>query len=49
MSEEKVFRWGTAERLEHFAIMIFIPAFIVSGLPLLSREWFGWILVPPSQ
>jgi formate dehydrogenase gamma subunit len=47
MSEIKVFRWGTAERLEHFIIMVLIPVFIITGLPILSREWFGWMLVPP--
>ncbi|MCP8320272.1 MAG: cytochrome b/b6 domain-containing protein [archaeon] len=47
MSEGKIPRWGTAERLEHFTIMVLIPTFIVSGLPLFIREWFGWMLVPP--
>jgi len=47
MSEGRVFRWDTAERLIHFVIMVLIPAFIISGLPIFNIDWFGWMLVSP--
>ena len=47
MSEEKVLRWETFERCEHALLMIILFMFIISGLPFLSRSWFGWMTSPP--
>ncbi len=47
MSEEKVLRWETFERCEHILLMIILFMFIISGLPFLSRTWFGWMTSPP--
>ncbi len=47
MNEEKILRWALAERVEHLLIMILMPAFIISGLPLLKIELFSWMIVPP--
>jgi len=45
MREEKVLRWALAERIEHHLVMILIPTFIITGLPLFKEEWFGWMVV----
>jgi formate dehydrogenase subunit gamma len=44
---EKILRWALAERVEHLLIMILIPTFIVTGLPIFDRGLFGWMIVPP--
>jgi formate dehydrogenase subunit gamma len=44
---EKILRWALAERVEHLLIMILIPTFIVTGLPIFDRGLFGWMIIPP--
>ncbi|MGQ9719526.1 MAG: formate dehydrogenase subunit gamma [Nitrososphaerales archaeon] len=44
---EKILRWALAERVEHLLIMILIPTFIITGLPLFDMRWFGWMITPP--
>jgi formate dehydrogenase subunit gamma len=44
---EKILRWALAERVEHLLIMILIPTFIITGLPIFDRGLFGWMIIPP--
>ncbi|MEM2429753.1 MAG: cytochrome b/b6 domain-containing protein [Nitrososphaerales archaeon] len=44
---EKILRWALAERVEHLIIMVLMPIFIITGLPLLKIEWFGWMVTTP--
>ena len=36
-------RWGSIDRLTHWLLLIGVTIEIVSGLPLFSHDWFGFL------
>ena len=42
--EMMIRRWGAIDRLTHWLLMIGVTIEIVSGLPLFSANWFGFLV-----
>jgi formate dehydrogenase subunit gamma len=44
---ERIQRWNMVERIEHHIIMMVIPGFIFTGLPIFIPEVFSWMVAGP--